>query len=99
MRYTVESILSTADNLTIYDPTSIDWTKFDWSNGFYKYTLSKFDILKPYYVSYKFYGSVDYEDIILLLNGIADPFELQPGIEINVPKKEDIDSFILKYRK
>jgi len=99
MRYTVESILSTADNITIYDPTSINWIKFDWSNGFYKYTLNKFDILKFYYVSYKFYGTVEYEDIILLLNGIADPFLLQPGIDINIPKKEDIDSFILANRK
>lgn len=101
MRYLVESILfdDKEKNLTIYDSQSIDWLSFNWSNGYYPHKISSIEIQKPYLISYAYYGTVEYEDVILLLNGIEDPFELIPGKELMIPKVDDLKTFILKNRK
>jgi len=95
MRYKLMTVLDNTTINTIYDPTSMDWTKFKWEQGYYKHYVSEFDIIKPYNISYAYYNNVDYEDIILLLNGIDNPWDLFPGAEIKVPKKEELDTFIV----
>ena len=84
---------------TILDPCSIDWSTFAYTNGWYTYYVTQSDTLKPYMISYAFYGDVIYEDIILLLNNIEDPFEMVVGSEIKIPKLDDLKTFILAHRK
>lgn len=50
-------------------------------------------------ISYAYYGKVDYEDMILLVNNIDDPFALVPGTEIYIPTLANLQSFILSNRK
>ena len=96
MRHKVMNVLQNEDNKKLYDPTSIDWNQFDWSNGYYKHQVSAPEIVKPYLIAYAYYGDVEYEDIILLLNKIEYAFDVVPETEIRIPKKEDIDAFILE---
>jgi hypothetical protein len=101
MRNSLMSVLleDVEKGITLYDPLSIDFKKFTWPSGYYPHKISKTEIAKPYLISYAYYGTVDYEDIILLLNNIEDPFEMVPGKELRIPKLVDLEAFILKYKK
>ena len=50
--------------------------------------------MKPYYISYAYYGTTKYTDIILLLNNIMDIFETVPETILYIPKLEDLKKFI-----
>lgn len=95
------SILSTevSENIVIYDPMSVDFTKFTWINGYYLHKITASEIIRPYMISYAYYGTIIYEDEILLLNKVDDPFSLVIGKELRIPKIEDLKDFILKNRK
>lgn len=96
-----ESLYDTIEELdvTIYDSRSIKWSTFTFDNGYYKHRITEYEILRPYLISSQYYGNVNYEDIILLINNIQDPFEIVVGTEIKIPKIEDIRSFIALHRK
>lgn len=98
MRENIYKKFQTTDGVYIYDPTSVDWSKFEWTNGYIKHFISMEEISKPYLISYAYYGIVDYEDIILLINNIANIFEVAPNMEIKIPSLIDIKTFLLKYR-
>ena len=95
----LEQIFSiiTTDPETIYDPTSVDFSTFEWTNGYYTHKISKIEIEKPYLISLQYYGTVDYEDIILWINNIPDIFLVVPETELRIPKLVDLKNFILKY--
>lgn len=99
MRYNIQSIMTQIDGVTIYDPTSIRWTEFEFTNGYYEHEINTHEILKPYLISYHYYGTVDYEDIILLINNIENIFEVPVGSAIKIPKIDDLKNFILKNKK
>ena len=99
MRYKLMTVIDETSNNIIYDPTSIDWTKFLWTQGYYKHYVSEYDVLKPYGISYAYYNDVQYEDIILLLNGVENPWDMYPGAMLKVPKQAELDRFILNNMK
>ena len=99
LRHTLMSLLSTAQDVDIYDPTSIDWRTFSWSGGYYTHSLSENEILKPYLISYAYYETVAYEEIILLLNGVEDIWAVVPGTEIRIPKLGDLRNFLINNKK
>jgi hypothetical protein len=98
MRENLYKQFQTDDGTYIYDSTSVDWSKFEWTNGYIKHFISTEEISKPYLISYAYYGSINYEDIILLINNIANIFEVVPNMEIKIPNIIDIKNFMLKYR-
>jgi hypothetical protein len=99
MREKVQSILSDVNGDIIRDSTSVRWSDFEWTNGYFTHKLSKLEIERPYLISRAYYGSVEYWDIILLVNNIEDIFEVVPFTEIYIPKLNDIKSFIVNNRK
>lgn len=99
MREKVQSILDSTNNTIIFDPCSIKWGSFKWTNGWYKHYVSSIEIEKPYLISYKYYGIVDYWDIILLLNNVKDIFEVVPESIFYIPKLDDLKTFILENKK
>jgi hypothetical protein len=99
MREKVYSELLNSNEYAIVDSTTCDWSTFSWDNGWYEYRVTQADLLKSYFISYKYYQTVDYEDIILLLNNIGDPFEMVVGSLIKVPKLNDVKAFILTNSK
>lgn len=99
MRYNILEKDESQNDIDIYKPTSVKWEDFAFTNGFRKHIITNSEIMKPYLISYKYFSTVDYEDLILLINGISDIFEILPGTEIKIPFQEDVNAFILKYRK
>ena len=95
----MEASAENSYNSDVYDPTSIDWNSFEWTNGFYPHKITTHEKNKPYLISYAYYGTDKYWDLILLVNKIQDIWEVVVGEEIRVPKMKDITSFILKYKK
>jgi len=94
MRYKVMSLMDSTNDVEIYDPMSIDWTTFEWADGFFKHRLAKHEILKFYLVPYAYYGFVEYEDVILLLNKAENSWELIPETIIYVPKLPELQRYI-----
>lgn len=99
MRDKVQSILSEVDNNIIRDSTSVQWKDFKWTNGYFKHKISTLEIQRPYLISQLYYGSVEYWDVILLVNNIEDIFEIIPLSELFIPKLEDIKTFIRDNKK
>lgn len=99
MREKLQTTFDDTDNIIIKDPTSISWKNFSWTNGYYKHYISKTEIERPYMISYNYYGTIEYWDIILLLNNIEDIFEVVPYSLIYLPKLADIKNFIIENRK
>lgn len=95
MRYKLQTIIDDTGTVTIYDPNSIDWSIYNWTTGYYKHYVSEMDIIKFYNIPFYYYNNVDYEDILLLLNGIENPWDLYPGVVIKVPKLDELDNFIV----
>lgn len=98
MREKVQTIIDETDGIIIRDPSSIKWKDFVWNNGYFKHKISKLEIERPYLLSQTYYGTIDYWDIIFLVNGVEDIFEIVPLSEILIPKIEDIKSFIALHR-
>ena len=69
----------------------------EYSPGYYR--VVTIDCMRPDFISYKVYGTVDFWWIILLVNGIEDPFtDLVEGMILEIPNKLDIYKFQKKYR-
>lgn len=88
-----------SSDYTIIDPRSINWSQFIFTNGFTKHFVADDEILKPYLISYRNYSTVDYEDELMLINGISDPYELYVGAELRIPDLNDLKQFILDNTK
>lgn len=83
----------------IINSRSLKWGDFEFTNGYTKHYISDAELLKPYLISYTYYNTTEYEDEILLINNIKDPYEVVPGTEIKIPKVGDIQQFILDHTK
>jgi hypothetical protein len=99
MREKIQSILDNTDGNTIMDSTSVDYKNFKWTNGYFIHSITQKEIEKPYLISYAYYGTVEYWDLILLLNNIEDPFEIIPLSKLYIPKLQDVKQFVLENRK
>ncbi len=83
----------------VYDPMSVNFSTFKWTNGYYNHRLTQREIEKPYLISLAYYGTVEYEDIILLVNNIPDIFDTPVGVQIKIPKLDDLKQFLLDNTK
>jgi len=99
IRYSLQNTIEENDEYTIYDLTTLDMSSFKFSNGYYMHTITQQDRIKPYMISYAYYGSVVYENLLLLINNIEDIWELPVGTKIRIPKLDDIKKFIKDNRK
>lgn len=63
------------------------------------YRVIAADLIRPDMISYKCYGTVNFWWVILLVNGIENPFiDLQEGDLLKVPSKLDIYDFQKTFR-
>lgn len=99
LKYTLmDKLDETTDNI-IYDPTTLNSSTFNFTNGYYKHVLTQREKEKPYMLSYIYYGTVTYENLLLLINGIKDIWEVPVGTKIRIPKLEDLKKWIKDNRK
>jgi hypothetical protein len=96
---TLEEGSSNIHNITVYDSTTIKWSTFPWANGFYKHAITSVELIKPYLISWAYYGDVSWEYVLLLLNNIADIEDVPVGTIINIPKLQDLKDFLLANKK
>ena len=76
---------------------SLSEFKLEYESIYYRVRLT--DVLRPDMISYKCYGVVDFWWIILLINGIDNPFiDLKEGDLLIIPSKLDIYNFQKRYR-
>lgn len=99
MREQLQTIFHNENGVTLYNPLSINWNTFKWDQGYYPHIINTIEIYKPYLISQMYYGTIAYEEHILLLNNIEDIFEIKPGIEIKIPKIDELKKFIFQNKK
>lgn len=99
LRYTMMDILDDTTEDIIMDPTSLDPSTFKFSNGYYKHVLTQKEKERPYKLSYIYYGTVAYENILLLLNEVKDIWEIPVGTKLRIPKLNDLKDWIKENRK
>lgn len=85
-------------DIQVFGPTSIDWSSFQFNNGFKWHTLNAIEAERFYFVPIQYYGERDYEDILLFINLIPDITHLEAGQKIKIPTVEDITDFLKKYK-
>jgi hypothetical protein len=98
IRYSLMATLEEANENTygiqVMNSTSINWNNFAWDEGYIRHYISKFELLKPYLISYIYFGDIGYEYIILELNQIDDLDQIPIGTEIWIPKLTELETFI-----
>ncbi|MBE3101078.1 MAG: baseplate wedge protein 53 [Firmicutes bacterium] len=63
------------------------------------YRVNGTDLMRPWLISNRFYGTVDFWWIIMLLNNVDNPLvDLTVGQVLKIPSKLDIYAFQKKYR-
>lgn len=63
------------------------------------YRVSGIDLMRPHLISYRFYGTVNFWWIIMLVNGISNPLVgMTAGMILKIPSKLDIYAFQKKFR-
>jgi hypothetical protein len=74
-------------------------SEFEMKYGPTYYRIDDSDLPDPALISYKVYGDVGFWWIILLANGIENPFtELESGMILKIPNKLDLYDFQRKWR-
>ena len=85
--------------MEIYDVLSVNWAKFRFDGDELLYELTQEDVNRPDILSIKQYGTVDYQNIIFLINNIGDLLNLTIGEKIRLPKIQNIRQFMYNNRK
>ena len=63
------------------------------------YRVTGVDLMRPHLISDKFYDTVKFWWIIMLVNGISNPLtEMTAGMILKIPSRMDIYSFQKKFR-
>ena len=92
----------TVDNVDQLDPLSFQWLsfpKFLGKRGVRVHTVTQDEAGNAQLVSYNEYKTTNLWWIICLVNNITKPLEeFIPGIELSIPKREDIEEFYQKIR-
>ena len=87
------------NQIEIFDLLSIDWNKFKFNSNSRKHLVTQAETVRPYLIVFNEYGSIEFEDIIFLINNIENPLELRAGQELQIPALIDLRQFALKNRK
>ncbi len=84
---TQELTLDALDQLLIdlFESITVS-TPFFWASGMSLTTIS-----------YKFYGNTTWWWIILGYNGLQTPWQLQPGMRLNIPNSQQVRRFVNTY--
>ena len=72
------------------DPLTINYNAFQASEALSAYELTDSDIEKFWWLTQKMYGTSEYDDMVLTLNGIEHYNQLKPGMIIFFPSPKDI---------
>jgi len=89
--YIQPSLQTDIDNEQFPDPLTLRYSSFLATEPMTPVELTQRDILFFWWKTAEVYGSAEYDDIVLTLNGIAHRNELQEGQVILFPTRADIE--------
>ena len=81
------------------DVCSMPLDRFDWFGIPRKHYVTERDIDRIDMLMYEEYGYANYDDVILMKNGIGSVHLLEPGDLLLLPQKNDIENFMARYSK
>lgn len=92
----LEIIQSPVDSVQIqtYDILNVNWQSFKFTSGYKIHTITKIEAQKPWLICTNENIDFLYEDVIFLINNIADVTEdLIPGKTLKIPVLKDLVKF------
>jgi len=93
--YHIETVDGTNELDFLYNSLSEFSTEYPLSY----YRVTGIDLMRPYLISYRYYGTVRFWWVIMLINGIDNPLaDMEVGQILKIPSKLDIYSFQKKFR-
>jgi hypothetical protein len=92
-RYDWLEILQTVDDSNYYWD-NIPWLSFPFEEGFQTHQVVESEILRTWNIPLKYNLPIDYDDIILKINGFFDPDLLQPGDELKIPDSGELNTWL-----
>jgi len=97
-RYAVIPDSSDTDTNSNYYPDIMQFPveDFKYSQPPVEYTMTEMDIDRFDLLVTKFYGSIEYSDIILWLNNVEYIHRLSSGDSMLLPLRNDIDNFYIE---
>lgn len=80
-----------------YDPFTFPIESFTFNLPSVDYPLNQRDINRIDIAMSEYYGVPNFDDIILWLSDIPFIYDAELGTEITLPKRQDIESFYVKF--
>jgi hypothetical protein len=99
MQRITSDIPSDLNDVDIYDILSVNWSKFKFDGDEQDYVLTENDIYRPDLLSYNLYGTVNYQNVLFIINNIGDLLNLVKETTIKIPKIQSIKKFFYDNRK
>lgn len=81
------------------DILTIPLDKFKYNSAPYEHQLTMIDIKRLDIMISNLYGVTEFDDLLLWINGIADPTTLSIGDTLSVPTKSDMEIFYYNSRE
>lgn len=80
------------------DIFTIPIQKFSYTDSYGVFSVNEVHKRRPdLFISDK-YGETELDDLVFLINNIGFIYDVDVGIEINVPSKENLENFYFNYR-
>ena len=72
-RYDYYAKITQENDIEIYDVLSLNFQNFTFTSQPTIYLVNSVDVLKPWFISQRFFGTVEYTDLLLQINGVENP--------------------------
>lgn len=96
MREKVLPEIEISEDIKIYR-NNIPWQSFPFNQGYRIHYMTDIDKLRSWNVSVLWYNSVDYDDILFLINNVQDPWNMPDGYELKIPFKQELDIWLQQF--
>lgn len=80
-----------------YDPLTFPIESFSFNYPSVKYPLTSKDINRIDIAMSEYYGTPNFDDIVLWLSDIEFIYDAEVGTEIELPKRQDIEKFYVQF--
>jgi hypothetical protein len=95
-RYDYYQKINQEGDIEFFDTLSLNFQDFTFTSQPTTYLVDATDVLKPWFISERFFGTVDYTDLLLQINGVVNPLsDMMVDMVFIIPSLDDIKNFIL----
>lgn len=95
-RYDYYAKITQENDIEIHDVLSLNFQNFTFTSQPIIYLVNSVDVLKPWFISQRFFGTVEYTDLLLQINGVENPLtDMKTDMALLIPSLQDIKTFLL----